>query len=336
MPFTVITNDYLSSQFKFKKTDTTSYSASIFDRCCQYSGVSTPSALIGSHLNRISYKTDYNNDDNYWFSRLLENKEIRLCIGGHKHSYTSTWPVLEGNSALKTGEFANYDVSKLFVAVVPDEYYNLMNNNNKVTLNGKEYKAIALNTNCYKVLATTNSKINPSGSTKKNGVTYFMCQATGYKLKSNKELPSINQIYSVIVPKTIVNSDNSVTAHFSQESPMYVVYNYGNSEIYIDLFRVVNVKVTQASKITEFNETTYSTKPVISEKLLINREQSSSGAYYYENYWLVPNGITGDEYSFNYQASTSDRCWAVGSAINAAKGTLGNLFNKNHTLIVEL
>jgi hypothetical protein len=331
MPFTVITNDYLSAAFKFKATDTTTYSASIFDRCCQYSGPSTPSALIGSHLNRISYKTDYDNDDNYWFSRLLEKKGIRLCIGGHKHSYTSTWPVLEGNAALKQGVFADYDVSKLFVAVVPSEYYDLLPGT-EITMGDKKYKTFSLNPDCYNLLATTDANI---GNNKKNGVTYFMCQATGYKLKSNKELPSINQIYSVIVPKTKV-SGTSVTAHFSQESPMFVVYNYGDGEIDIDLFRVINIKTTQESAIKEFSETTYSTKPVLMEKLLINREKSSSGAYFYENYWLVPAGAAQSDYSFNYQSSASDRCWASGNNINSAKGELQYLYSKDHTLIVEL
>lgn len=331
MPFTVITNDYLSAAFKFKATDTTTYSASIFDRCCQYSGPSTPSALIGSHLNRISHKTDYDNDDNYWFSRLLEEKGIRLCIGGHKHSYTSTWPVLEGDETLKQGAFADYDVSKLFVAVVPSEYYELLPGS-EITINSKKYKTFSLNPDCYNLLATTDANL---GNDKKNGVTYFMCQATGYKLKSNKELPSINQIYSVIVPKTKV-SGTSVTAHFSQESPMFVVYNYEDNKIDIDLFRIINIKTTLESQIKEFNETTYSTKPMLMEKLLINREESSSGAYFYENYWLVPSGASSSDYSFNYQSSASDRCWESDDSINSAKGELQHLFSKDHTLIVEL
>jgi len=31
-----------------------------------------------------------------------------------------------------------------------------------------------------------------------------MLQATGYKLKSNKELPAPDQVYSYVIPKTTV------------------------------------------------------------------------------------------------------------------------------------
>jgi len=33
----------------------------------------------GSHLNSVG---------NYWFSKFLEDNNFRLCIGGHKHTYT--------------------------------------------------------------------------------------------------------------------------------------------------------------------------------------------------------------------------------------------------------
>jgi hypothetical protein len=217
------------------------------------------------------------------------------------------------------------------VAVVPSGYYELLPGQ-EITINDKKYKTFSLNPDCYNLLATTDANL---GNDKKNGVTYFMCQATGYKLKSNKELPSINQIYSVIVPKTKV-SGTSVTAHFSQESPMFVVYNYEGNEIDIDLFRIINIKTTLESKIKEFNETTYSTKPMLTEKLLINQEESSSGAYFYENYWLVPSGAVPSDYSFDYQSSASDRCWESDDSINSAKGELQHLFSKDHTLIVEL
>ena len=337
MPYTVITNDYLAESGKLGSD--TNVNTAVCDRCCQYSSRTTKSALIGSHLNRISYKADYDNDDNYWFSRLLESKGIRLCIGGHKHSYTATWPVLEGKSTLKTGNYAGYDVSKLFVTVVSPSYYNSLPGT-ETTISGVKYKSFRLSSSCYNLLATTDANI---GNSQKNGVVYFMCQATGYKLKSNKELPSVNQIYSIIVPKTDVANSKP---HFSQESPMYVVYTYGTGVINIDLYRIVNIKLTAAAKITEFTELDYSTKPMLSEKLLINLEEKidkaadgtsvATGIYMYNNYWLVPSGTPKSSYSFDYESSNSDRCWVNGNNVEAAGKTLSGLYDRNHTLTVTL
>ena len=64
MPFTVITHENVSINYK--------------DR---YRSLNENSNLIGSHLNQIS-----NSDGKglHWFSRLLEYRNCKLCIGGHK------------------------------------------------------------------------------------------------------------------------------------------------------------------------------------------------------------------------------------------------------------
>ena len=53
-------------------------------------------------------------------------------------------------------------------------------------------------------------------------VTYSMCQATGYKLKSNKELPSDVQVFSKIIPFTDTLS-SSDAPNANQLYPMYSV-----------------------------------------------------------------------------------------------------------------
>ena len=127
---------------------------------------------------------------------------------------------------------------------------------------------------------------------------------------------------------------------------MYVVYTYGTGVINIDLYRVVNIKLTAAAKITEFTELDYSTKPMLSEKLLINLEEKidkntdgqnvHTGIYMYNNYWLVPDGTPKSSYSFDYESSNSDRCWVNGNDIEAAGKTLSGLYDRNHTLTVTL
>ena len=52
-----------------------------------------PAALIGSHMNQIS--KNEKGSGIYWFSRLLESSGVKLCFGGHKHTYAITYPVRE-------------------------------------------------------------------------------------------------------------------------------------------------------------------------------------------------------------------------------------------------
>ena len=54
----------------------------------------------------------------YWFSRLLESSGVKLCFGGHKHTYAITYPVrenykytIEYNKA--TGSYDTVDKSSL-------------------------------------------------------------------------------------------------------------------------------------------------------------------------------------------------------------------------------
>jgi hypothetical protein len=50
------------------------------------------SNLVGSHLNQLT-KSD--TTALYWFSRLLEYSGVKMCLGGHKHTYTCTFPTRE-------------------------------------------------------------------------------------------------------------------------------------------------------------------------------------------------------------------------------------------------
>ena len=52
-----------------------------------------PAALIGSHMNQIS--KNEKGSGIYWFSRLLESSGVKLCFGGHKHTYALSHPIKE-------------------------------------------------------------------------------------------------------------------------------------------------------------------------------------------------------------------------------------------------
>ena len=72
------------------------------------------------------------------------------------------------------------------------------------------------------------------------GVTYFMCQATGYKLTSNKELPSADQKFSKFVPKTD-HKGKKDTANPNQKYPMFSIISLDTNEYTIKLARITNI-----------------------------------------------------------------------------------------------
>lgn len=83
MPFTVITKACLNEG---KKGESRSLNGT---------------SLVGSHLNHIGPKDV---KARYWFSRLLEYFGVKLCIGGHKHTYACTHPVRENYYYQSSGE----------------------------------------------------------------------------------------------------------------------------------------------------------------------------------------------------------------------------------------
>lgn len=93
-----------------------------------------------------------------------------------------------------------------------------------------------------------------------NGVVYFMCQATGYKLTSNKELPGNGQHFSCLIPETATKSDGSDSPDGAQQRPMFAVISLGENYT-IKLCRIENIKTKSGFAFTQSD---YSTeRPVI-------------------------------------------------------------------------
>ena len=84
-----------------------------------------------------------------------------------------------------------------------------------------------------------------------------MCQATGYKLTSNKELPSADQKFSKVLPKTTIKSGKD-TVSPEQKYPMFAIITTGN-QISIKLIRIKNIFTDKFV----FNQQSYSkTSPI--------------------------------------------------------------------------
>ena len=97
-------------------------------------------------------------------------------------------------------------------------------------------------------------------------VTYSMCQATGYKLKSNKELPSQLQVFSKIIPMTN-HKKYSDSPNANQLYPMYSVLEFNDdcSEVSVSMNRITGIfKKDGADKFTQID---YGTKKMGKETL---------------------------------------------------------------------
>ena len=214
MPFTVITNESISNgQEKFSRS------------------LSKANALVGSHMNQIS-NADIGKGT-YWFSRLLEFKKVKLVLGGHKHTYACTYPLREyfyfGDNKNSKDNFDEYTMEETLQndAVIWEHA-------------DKDLTKFPLTRRPDAGQASTGFYPYTPVSNLAGGVVYFMCQATGYKLTSNKELPSANQKFSMAVPQTS-NSGGSDKANNNQKYPMFGIVKLNPSTYDVQLVRVANI-----------------------------------------------------------------------------------------------
>ena len=238
MPFTVITNDSITdSQASISRS------------------LNKSNALIGSHTNQIS-NTD-TNKGTYWLSRLLEFKHVKLCIGGHKHTYACTYPVREyfyfGDGKNSKDNFADYSMSE-----------TLENDNVTWKQNDKDLTKFPLTKRADVGEATTGFYPYTPVPNLEGGVVYFMCQATGYKLTSNKELPSANQKFSMVIPQTTI-SGGADKADNDQKYPMFGIVSLDTDKYTLKLVRIVN-----SFKSYKFDQLNYSTDPMILQYFVQN------------------------------------------------------------------
>ena len=236
MPFTVITKENLAEAQagKYRSANGTS--------------------LVGSHLNQL---TTSDTNSIHWFSRLLESSGVRLCIGGHKHTYAITWPVREHYyyktrinqegqeieewvSSLENGPMEmeeNLANDKDNVSwMLPDgatfddasKPSNVISNSANLVINLTKYPIIEGERSKIETIKPNKYIIPGTISNTDYGVIYHMCQATGFKLMSNKELPAPEQVFTRYFPHSQLkyDGDGNVTeskASGEQRRPMYSI-----------------------------------------------------------------------------------------------------------------
>lgn len=146
----------------------------------------------GSHLNTVG---------SYWFSQFLQNNDFKLCLCGHKHTFSNTRYIRE--DSLATMEPIIYDSE-----YIPD------------TGSGATYPA------WYQDLSLKGQMCcqltNDAGQ---NYVRYVMSQATGFKLTSNKELPTVDIPW--LLEYYPIESETAKEANAGQQFSHYMIWNVG-------------------------------------------------------------------------------------------------------------
>lgn len=213
---------------------------------------------------------------------MLEYFNVKLCIGGHKHTYVCTFPLRENFKWIDNGGVTHHSTNEQYTmpASLKDDInitWKDSNENNNLYNSTKlplYYDYINMLSEEEKLTPDDVRTLSESGSTifrpllgtkgsELNHVTYLMCQATGYKVKSNKELPSSYQFFSKVVAGTAGSS-----AQKSQLYPMYVIVEFYDTAIKAKLVRIGNIfKINETKGTESFGQNAVNTKPVTIEYL---------------------------------------------------------------------
>ena len=299
IPFTVITQASLANFDKDTMGHTRNYP-------------NGSSSLLGSHMNQLYSEEDRGT---YWCSRLLEHFGCKLCIGGHKHTYALSYPIKENYQWVdKDGvEHNSWGGVKEMKATLEDESgENPENALSWVVKTSKDDEGNPFNVggNISGVISISSTKVpyipkdlydaigkfkfegnktyyrccypkEASNDGKYDGfVNYSMCQATGYKLKSNKELPSAYQVFSKLIPMTdnIYDAETGEftdTVNENQLYPMYSVLEFVHNRE--GVIEAIDVKLCRVAGIFKadgkdsFTQNSYGTKaPTIQYLIEIN------------------------------------------------------------------
>lgn len=200
MPFTIITQNLINSFY--------------------WNGVEYPAVeRSGSRLNFNVSKANA-----YWFSKFLQSHNYRICLGGHKHTYSCSYPLLENpissmkpiiqvNAALLQSNFGSTEL-----------YEETVESSLKGQKFPKSWEGDS-NYDMVKHLCTFELVDDITAP------IYIMSQATGYKHTSNKELPSPNTPWlRYFFPASItISSQTDITAKVNagQRYPFFINHVIG-------------------------------------------------------------------------------------------------------------
>lgn len=191
----------------------------------------------GSHLNTL------NDNGNYRFSRLFKKLGIRLVMGGHKHTYSISKPVYDAPEEYITNEN------------VINENVDIMSDMPDVVSRKPVVQVIG---SIPQIDSKYKNLIRFELVNKITAPYYVMTQATGYKLVSNKELPSENN-YRIPWLLSYFASTYTTKAkeNCEQHRPTYIKYDFSESTIIVtpkQIHNIWDVNTTKNSSSFNFNK----------------------------------------------------------------------------------
>jgi hypothetical protein len=213
----------------------------------------------GSRINTVTKKAN-----EYWFSRFCQDNDIRLVMGGHKHTQAISWPIKENVNADDS-----INSMKPIIQVTGDDltnYYNhathLIKIEDDSDLNGQSFPNSWFKQEFQTTATTATVSSNLNGENERNchfctfekvdkitAPVYSMSQATGYKHTSNKELPAASIPWCRYYYPNVNGSVNK-----EQRYPFYSLYTVKPNEITINVKRIKNVLVEGKFNINEQGE----------------------------------------------------------------------------------
>ena len=207
----------------------------------------------GSRLNT-------NSAEKYWFSKFCQENDIRLVMGGHKHTQVITWPLLENY-----GVEGKHNMQPTIQITKDDLQYFTDADNNPATglttikgqgapLDGRKYPNTWCERGTTKIAENYKAAAHYCEFELVNKITapiYSMSQATGYKHTSNKEIPAETLPWChYYFPK------NGGNPNGDQKMPFYTYVTIKPNEIVLNVKRINNLMSsnnTEESKNGLFN-----------------------------------------------------------------------------------
>lgn len=212
--------------------------------------------------------TLYNSRDNYSeyaMSDTLANDNLTYWTkkeayndANYSDKALSKFPLIgieEYSKPVDSGHFYPYTPKYYLKTLHPSESYTWEIDDIVKYTDGHYYKAVKNN------IVLNNTTIAKTGDEKEwddlgttapsfsYGITYFMCQATGYKLTSNKELPSTNQKFGYIIPKTQHEASGDKASN-DQKYPIYITIDLKDYNDY-DIFLLSVDNIMSSGKFTQ-------------------------------------------------------------------------------------
>ena len=280
MPFTILTNNNTIATFDENKNEFI-LPNEFPDRHNVYNNATgchlncLPIDAIGNIVNEngeiININQSY--ERYYWLSRLFEKYNVSLVLGGHKHTYSSSLPIKENIKDNILNRDNREDYTKTFKPIIQlkrgdltsvyggnktDEELKTSWYNDSINMcTNDPFAYTDLLKHQFSMLFQNNicdlSDIEIVNDYEITYPIYVMCQASGYKLISNKELPgryipwltyptiadNENQNNKTYYPTSVSGDNNKkeLKCNSLQLYPIFIKWSIKNDSIVGEPFR---------------------------------------------------------------------------------------------------